>query len=229
VYSCNIVDTVIGLSCICCHNELYSLNNPSEIVLAVARVEDWEGPHKWRNLWSFFIYAGNTVEQMLIGKQFNRAVRGFTLVFYSLKIIHIAAFINRCRTLLRRDPWRVSGTVCLISINISTNIREIFTWLGIFLPGCMIKEKLSNVSSWYEQMMCERCYKSRCTFGQITSEAALKEHIPSDPNLDCLTCGKTPYSITIIIQMAKRKGFATTGILWRTVISRLFARSCMFM
>jgi hypothetical protein len=44
------------------------------------------------------VYAGNTVEQMLIGKQFNRAVRGFTLVFYSLKIIHIAAFINWCRT-----------------------------------------------------------------------------------------------------------------------------------
>ena len=50
------------------------------------------------------VYAGNTVEQMLTGKQFNRAVRGFTLVFYSLKIIHIAAFIHRCRTLLRRDP-----------------------------------------------------------------------------------------------------------------------------
>jgi hypothetical protein len=44
------------------------------------------------------VYAGNTVEQMLIGKQFNRAVRGFTLVFYSLKIIHIAAFIHWCRT-----------------------------------------------------------------------------------------------------------------------------------
>jgi hypothetical protein len=43
-------------------------------------------------------YAGNTVEQMLIGKQFNSAVRGFTLVFYSLNIIHIAAFIHWCRT-----------------------------------------------------------------------------------------------------------------------------------
>jgi hypothetical protein len=44
------------------------------------------------------VYAGNTVEQMLTGKQFNRAVRGFTLVFYSLNIIHIAAFIHWCRT-----------------------------------------------------------------------------------------------------------------------------------
>ena len=39
------------------------------------------------------------------------------------------------------------------------------------------KEKQSNVSSRHEQMACERSYKSRCTFGQITpSEAALKQH-----------------------------------------------------
>ena len=44
------------------------------------------------------VYAGNTVEQMVVGKQFNMAVRRFTLVFYSLKIIHIAAFIHWCRT-----------------------------------------------------------------------------------------------------------------------------------
>jgi len=44
------------------------------------------------------VYAGNTVEQMLTGKQFNRAVRGFTLVFYSLNIIYIAAFIHWCIT-----------------------------------------------------------------------------------------------------------------------------------
>jgi hypothetical protein len=44
------------------------------------------------------VYAGNTVKQMLIGKQFNGAVRRFTLVFYSLKIIHIATFIHRGRT-----------------------------------------------------------------------------------------------------------------------------------
>jgi hypothetical protein len=44
------------------------------------------------------VYAGKTVEQMLIGKKFNGTVRGFTLVFYSLKIIHIAAFIHWCRT-----------------------------------------------------------------------------------------------------------------------------------
>jgi hypothetical protein len=34
----------------------------------------------------------------------------------------------------------------------------------------------------------------------------------TDPNLDCLTCCKTPYSITIRIRMAKRKGLATNGI-----------------
>ena len=44
------------------------------------------------------VYAGNTVEQMVVGKQFNMAVRRFTLLFYSLKIIHIAAFIHWCRT-----------------------------------------------------------------------------------------------------------------------------------
>jgi hypothetical protein len=35
-------------------------------------------------------YAGNTVEQILTGKQFNRDIRGFTFLFYSL-IIYIAA------------------------------------------------------------------------------------------------------------------------------------------
>jgi hypothetical protein len=48
---------------------------------------------------------GNTVEQILIRKQFNRAVRGFTLVFYSLNIIHIAAFIHWCRTFDHFEYW----------------------------------------------------------------------------------------------------------------------------
>jgi hypothetical protein len=79
---------------------------------------------------------------MLIGKKFNGAVRGFTLVFYSLKIIHIAAFIHWCRTF---DHFE----------------------------GCMIKWKTVKCLI----MACECCYRSRCTFGQITpSEAALKRH-----------------------------------------------------
>jgi hypothetical protein len=32
--------------------------------------------------------AGNTAELMLVGKKFNRAVRGFTLVFEALRSIH---------------------------------------------------------------------------------------------------------------------------------------------
>jgi hypothetical protein len=34
------------------------------------------------------VYAGNTAELMLVGKQFNRAVREFTLVFEALRSIH---------------------------------------------------------------------------------------------------------------------------------------------
>jgi hypothetical protein len=48
--------------------------------------------------WLTDVYAGNTVEQMLIGNKFNGVVREFTLVCYSLKIIHIADFIYWCRT-----------------------------------------------------------------------------------------------------------------------------------
>jgi hypothetical protein len=44
------------------------------------------------------VYAGNTVEQMLTEKQFNRAVRGFTLELYSLNIIYIEVCIHWCRT-----------------------------------------------------------------------------------------------------------------------------------
>ena len=40
--------------------------------------------------WLTGVYAGNTVEQveqMLTGKQFNRAVRGFMLVFEALNTL----------------------------------------------------------------------------------------------------------------------------------------------
>jgi hypothetical protein len=35
---------------------------------------------------------------MLVGKEFNRDVRGFTLVFEVLHVLFIAAFIHWCRT-----------------------------------------------------------------------------------------------------------------------------------
>jgi hypothetical protein len=42
------------------------------------------------------VFVGNTVEQMLTGKQFNRTVRGFTLVFETLNTLYIAAFMHWC-------------------------------------------------------------------------------------------------------------------------------------
>jgi hypothetical protein len=42
------------------------------------------------------VYAGNTAELMLVGKEFNRDVRGFTLVFEVLHVLFIAAFGIRC-------------------------------------------------------------------------------------------------------------------------------------
>ena len=44
------------------------------------------------------VYAGNTAEFMLVGKAFNRDVRGFTLVFEAIPVLFIAAFIHWCRT-----------------------------------------------------------------------------------------------------------------------------------
>lgn len=44
------------------------------------------------------VYAGNTAELMLVGKEFNKDVRGFTLVFEALQALFIAAFIHWCRT-----------------------------------------------------------------------------------------------------------------------------------
>jgi len=41
------------------------------------------------------VYAGNTAELMLVGKEFSRAV---TLVFEVLQVLFIAAFIHWCRT-----------------------------------------------------------------------------------------------------------------------------------
>jgi hypothetical protein len=147
--------------------------------------------------WLTDVYAGNTVEQMLKGKQFNRAVRG---------------------------SMTCSGTACLISILISVKYLHD---QEICFQAVWWKEKLSDVSSWHEQIACDSCYKSRCKFGQIIPIWSRTDR--ADPNLDCLACCKTPYSTTIRIQTTKRTGFATTGILWRTGVSRPFARSCMFM
>ncbi|CAC5420519.1 unnamed protein product [Mytilus coruscus] len=44
------------------------------------------------------VYAGNTAELMLNGKEFYRAVRGFTLVNEALQVLFISAFIHWCRT-----------------------------------------------------------------------------------------------------------------------------------
>ena len=40
------------------------------------------------------VYAGNTAELMLVGKEFNRDVKGFTLVVEALQVLFIAAFIH---------------------------------------------------------------------------------------------------------------------------------------
>jgi hypothetical protein len=39
------------------------------------------------------VYAGNTAELMLVGKEFNRDVKGFTLVVEALQVLFIAALI----------------------------------------------------------------------------------------------------------------------------------------
>ena len=44
------------------------------------------------------VHAGNTAELILVGKEFNRDVRGFTLVFEAMQVLFIAAFIHWCRT-----------------------------------------------------------------------------------------------------------------------------------
>ena len=43
------------------------------------------------------VFAGNTAELMVVGKEFNRAVRGFTFVFEALQVLFIAAVIHWCR------------------------------------------------------------------------------------------------------------------------------------
>jgi hypothetical protein len=43
------------------------------------------------------VYAGNTAELMLVGKELNTDVRGFTLVFEALQVLFIVAFIDWCR------------------------------------------------------------------------------------------------------------------------------------
>jgi hypothetical protein len=109
---------------------------------------------------------------------------------------------------------------CLFDFH--TNIREIFTRSGNLLPGYMIKGKTVKclIMTWtngvWTLLQVEMHGWSDYPLWSST-ETAYSSCIPSDPNLDYLTCCKTPYSITIRIKMEKRKGFATTDICWRTM------------
>jgi hypothetical protein len=43
------------------------------------------------------VYAARSVEQMMTGKQFNRAVRALTLVYEALSSLWLSAFFEWCR------------------------------------------------------------------------------------------------------------------------------------
>ncbi|CAG2254031.1 unnamed protein product [Mytilus edulis] len=58
------------------------------------------------------IYASNTVDQMLVGKQFNRGVRGLTLAYEALMVLLFKAFFNWCRDenrmkTIQPNVWKV--------------------------------------------------------------------------------------------------------------------------
>ncbi|CAG2187720.1 unnamed protein product [Mytilus edulis] len=58
------------------------------------------------------IYASNTADQMLVGKQFNRGVRGLTLAFEALMVLLFKAFFNWCRDenrmkTIQPNVWKV--------------------------------------------------------------------------------------------------------------------------
>jgi hypothetical protein len=42
------------------------------------------------------VYAAGTVDQMMCGKQFNRAVRAFILVYEALRSLWLSAFFQWC-------------------------------------------------------------------------------------------------------------------------------------
>ena len=43
------------------------------------------------------VYASRTVELMLNGKEFNRAVRALTLAYETLRVLWFAAFFSWCK------------------------------------------------------------------------------------------------------------------------------------
>ncbi|CAG2226443.1 unnamed protein product [Mytilus edulis] len=58
------------------------------------------------------IYASNTVDKMLVGKQFNRGVRGLTLAYEALMVLLFKAFFNWCRDenrmkTIQPNVWKV--------------------------------------------------------------------------------------------------------------------------
>ena len=138
--------------------------------------------------WLTDVYAGNTVEQMLKGKQFNRAVRG---------------------------SMTCSGTACLISILIS--VKYLHDQEICFQAVDQRKNCQTSHHGMNKLRVIVATSRDASLVRLSPSEAALIQHslraFLHNPNLDCLACCKTPYSTTIRIQMTTRKGFATTGIL----------------
>ena len=64
------------------------------------------------------VYAGNTVDQMLSGKQFNRSVRGLTLAYEALSEVWLKSFFSWCE--LERKLQQIPASVwCKI-----TNAQE---------------------------------------------------------------------------------------------------------
>jgi hypothetical protein len=86
--------------------QAYSIQTFDQQQYAIAKQVEWAKQDTFSKLWGdgglkdllieSSVYAAGSVEQMMTGKQFNRAVRALTLVYEALLSLWLSAFFEWC-------------------------------------------------------------------------------------------------------------------------------------
>ncbi len=97
------------------------------------------------------VYAPNTVDQMLSGKQFNRAVRGLTLAYEAFSQLWMESFLEWCthENLLDKIPNHVWKLLC----DVQSSFREKDASIADMLTelSCLVETHLVPLMTKYRK------------------------------------------------------------------------------
>ncbi|VDI47141.1 Hypothetical predicted protein [Mytilus galloprovincialis] len=104
------------------------------------------------------VYAGCTVDQMLLGKQFNRSVRGLTLVYEALRSLWFASFFKWCE---ENDGDALEGTVT-VRLQITCETPVEYSFYASTLGRQNICAHCGASGAQKDQDLCKSCTSSLC-------------------------------------------------------------------